>query len=80
MQKEGKIGRWPGGITYQLLAVRARSRGSVSLASADITDRPAIDLAYLSDPAGTPLLSPVPPSALPSPCKEVSDFLFATYR
>lgn len=52
MQKEGKIGRWPGGITYQLLAVRPQSRGSVSLEAADITERPAIDLAYLSDRGG----------------------------
>ena len=52
IQAEGKGGRWPPGITYQLLAVRAQSRGSVKLEAADVTQRPAIDLAYLSDPSG----------------------------
>ena len=64
LQKEGKIGRWPGGITFQLLAVRPQSRGSVSLEAADITERPAIDLAYLSDKGG----------ALPVNCRVGSHF------
>ena len=51
MQEEG-ITRWPPGISYQLVAVRAQSKGSVKLEAADMTQRPAIDLAYLSDKAG----------------------------
>jgi hypothetical protein len=43
---------WPGGATYQLLAVRPQSRGSVKLQAADVTEPPAIDLGYLSDAAG----------------------------
>lgn len=51
-QAEGTLDRWPTGITYQILAVRPESRGSVRLTSADISQRPAIDIAYLSDAAG----------------------------
>lgn len=64
MQKEGKMGRWPAGITYQLLAVRAQSKGSVRLQAADMTQRPAIDLAYLSDKAGA---CPLPAAASINP-------------
>ena len=52
MQGQNMSRAWPPGITYQLLAVRAQSRGSVRLEAADVTQRPAIDLAYLSDPSG----------------------------
>eukprot|EP00892_Ulva_mutabilis_P011334 jgi/Ulvmu1/8573/UM045_0015.1 len=52
MKAAGEVDRWPTGITYQILAVRPESRGSVRLSSADISQRPAIDVAYLSDPGG----------------------------
>jgi fatty acid photodecarboxylase len=51
-QAAGELSRWPSGITYQLLAVRPKSRGSVTLASADIAQQPAIDLGYLTDSEG----------------------------
>jgi len=46
---------WPGGFTMQLLAVRPRSRGSVTLRSADPLDRPEIDVGYLTDAGGADL-------------------------
>jgi fatty acid photodecarboxylase len=49
VQAEGKLDRWPTGITFHLVAVRPQSRGSVRLASTDATQRPAINLAYCSD-------------------------------
>jgi len=52
MQAAGTLDRWPTGITYQILAVRPESRGTVRLASADIAERPAVDVAYLSDAGG----------------------------
>ena len=61
VQEAGKGGRWPPGITYQLLAVRAQSRGSVKLEAADVTQRPAIDLAYLSDSSGARPGAPLVP-------------------
>jgi fatty acid photodecarboxylase len=47
---EGKA--WPGGVTLQLLASRPKSRGSVSLASADPYAAPNVDLGYFTDPKG----------------------------
>ena len=47
---EGKA--WPGGITLQLLASRPKSRGSVSLASADPFAAPKVDLGYFTDEKG----------------------------
>lgn len=41
--------KWPGGITMQLLAIRARSKGSVGLKAADPWTNPAIDINYFSD-------------------------------
>lgn len=44
--------KWPSGVTFQVIAVRPHSRGSISLKSADVFDAPKIDVGYLSDPAG----------------------------
>ena len=44
--------KWPSGLTFQLLAVRPRSRGSVSLRSPSPWDAPVFDPAFLSDAAG----------------------------
>lgn len=44
--------RWPTGMTFQIVACRPESRGSVRLAGPTITDRPAIDLAYCTDSGG----------------------------
>eukprot|EP01025_Chloroclados_australasicus_P049925 TRINITY_DN5705_c0_g3_i1.p4 TRINITY_DN5705_c0_g3~~TRINITY_DN5705_c0_g3_i1.p4 ORF type:complete len:179 (-),score=34.47 TRINITY_DN5705_c0_g3_i1:411-947(-) len=52
MKAEGKITRWPTGVTFQLLAVRPKSRGSIRLASSKAEDAPAIDIGYCTDPAG----------------------------
>jgi fatty acid photodecarboxylase len=52
-QKRGEVTKWPSGVSMQLLAIRAESRGSVRLAGdGGIASAPAIDLAYLSDAAG----------------------------
>lgn len=47
LKKQGR--KWPGGITMQLLAIRARSKGSVGLKAADPWTNPAIDINYFSD-------------------------------
>jgi choline dehydrogenase-like flavoprotein len=52
VQESGKAAKWPQGITFQILACRPKSRGSVRLNSASITDKPVIDLGYLTDSAG----------------------------
>ncbi|KAK9805156.1 hypothetical protein WJX72_002610 [[Myrmecia] bisecta] len=44
--------KWPTGITYQLLAIRPQSRGSIGLKTADPFDSPLIDTAFCSDPEG----------------------------
>lgn len=43
---------WPSGVTFQLLACRPKSRGSVGLRSADPFTAPAININWLSDAAG----------------------------
>lgn len=48
-------GSWPPGITLQVVACRPKSRGSVSLASDDPLDNPAINIGFLSDPEGEDL-------------------------
>jgi choline dehydrogenase-like flavoprotein len=50
---EGKA--WPGGVTLQLLATRPKSRGSVTLASADPYAKPTVDLGYFTDEGGEDL-------------------------
>jgi choline dehydrogenase-like flavoprotein len=52
VQEQGKLDRWPSGITIQILGCRAQSRGSVRLQGPSVTDKPAIDLAYCTDPDG----------------------------
>lgn len=44
--------KWPSGLTFQLLAVRPRSRGSISLRSSSPWDAPVFDPAFLSDEGG----------------------------
>jgi len=44
--------KWPSGLTFQLLAVRPRSRGSIALRSSSPWDAPLFDPAFLSDEAG----------------------------
>ena len=59
--KFGKIleggGRWPGGITSQVVACRPLSRGMVHLASDNPLDDPAVDIGLLTDPDGKDLQS-----------------------
>lgn len=43
---------WPSGLTFQLLAVRPRARGSISLRSSSPWDTPVFDPAFLSDAGG----------------------------
>lgn len=50
LSAQGK--KWPSGLTFQLLAVRPRSRGSISLRSSDPWDAPLFDPAFLSDDGG----------------------------
>jgi len=50
---EGKP--WPAGVTLQLLATRPKSRGRVTLASADPYAKPDVDLGYFTDRAGEDL-------------------------
>ena len=52
-KEQGK--KWPSGVTFQLIACRPKSRGSVGLKSADPFDAPKLDPGYLSDPAGQDL-------------------------
>ena len=44
--------KWPSGLTFQLLAVRPRSRGSIALRSSSPWDAPLFDPAFLSDEQG----------------------------
>lgn len=44
--------KWPSGVTFQLIACRPRSRGSVTLRSADPFDSPAVETGYLTDVGG----------------------------
>lgn len=46
-QKQGL--KWPSGVTFQLIACRPKSRGSVGLRSSDPFDSPAIQTGYLTD-------------------------------
>ncbi|GLC45037.1 hypothetical protein PLESTB_001461800 [Pleodorina starrii] len=48
LKKQGRA--WPGGITLQLLAIRAKSKGSIGLKTADPFINPSIDINYFSDP------------------------------
>lgn len=48
-------GRWPGGITFQIVACRPRSTGKVTLASDDPLTDPAVDIGFLTDPKGEDL-------------------------
>ncbi|CAG9464312.1 unnamed protein product [Pedinophyceae sp. YPF-701] len=50
MASSGKDAEWPPGITFQIIAVRPESRGSVRVASGDPLDHPELDLGYLKDP------------------------------
>uniref|UniRef100_A0A7S0S699 Glucose-methanol-choline oxidoreductase N-terminal domain-containing protein n=1 Tax=Chlamydomonas leiostraca TaxID=1034604 RepID=A0A7S0S699_9CHLO len=50
LKKSGEA--WPCGITIQLLAVRAKSTGSVGLKSADPFAAPAINIGYFTDKGG----------------------------
>ena len=52
VQESGEINRWPSGITFQIIACRPQSRGSVRLTSASVSDRPLVDVGYLSDKGG----------------------------
>ncbi|CAL8465624.1 g5160 [Coccomyxa elongata] len=47
--------KWPSGITFQLLGVRPKSRGTVSLRSDDPWDAPKLDIGYLTDKEGADL-------------------------
>jgi choline dehydrogenase-like flavoprotein len=52
-QKQGR--KWTSGVTFQLIACRPKSRGSVGLKSNDPFDSPALDSGYLNDSAGSDL-------------------------
>lgn len=52
-QKEGR--KWPSGVTFQLVAARAESRGYVTLKSSDPFDSPSISSGYLTDHDGRDL-------------------------
>jgi fatty acid photodecarboxylase len=52
-QEQGK--KWPSGVTFQLIACRPQSRGSVGLRSAEPFDAPKVDVGYLSDERGADL-------------------------
>jgi choline dehydrogenase-like flavoprotein len=54
-QESGDLDKWPSGITFQIIACRPKSRGSVRIASSTISDPPKIDLGYLSDKDGADL-------------------------
>ncbi|CAL5223510.1 g6037 [Coccomyxa viridis] len=47
--------KWPSGTTFQLLAVRPKSRGHVALRSDDPYDAPKLDIGYLTDSEGADL-------------------------
>lgn len=48
---------WPSGWTFQIIACRPKSRGSISLRSDDPFDSPLLDAGYLNDPEGADLAS-----------------------
>lgn len=52
-QKEGK--KWPSGVTFQLIAARAQSKGSVLPRSNDPFEDPLINSGYLEDENGQDL-------------------------
>ena len=52
-QEQGK--KWPSGTTFQLIACRPKSLGSVGLKSNDPFDAPSVAPGYLNDPAGADL-------------------------
>lgn len=52
-QEQGK--KWPSGVTFQLVACRPKSLGSVGLKSNDSFEAPAVTPGYLNDPAGADL-------------------------
>lgn len=43
---------WPPGVTFQILACRPKSRGSIGLESDDPFSSPKINIGYLTDPEG----------------------------
>ncbi|GMH38701.1 hypothetical protein BSKO_06585 [Bryopsis sp. KO-2023] len=44
--------KWPGGVTFQNIACRPKSKGSVTLSSDDPFASPKINIGYLTDPEG----------------------------
>ena len=52
LQESGEVNKWPSGITFQIIACRPQSRGSISLAANNISEPPKIDLGYLNDRMG----------------------------
>lgn len=52
LKAEGKLKRWPSGVSMQSIAVRPKSAGHVGLTSASIADAPYIDVNYCSDAEG----------------------------
>jgi len=49
---KGGGGGWPSGVTFQVVACRPKSRGSVRLRTASAHDAPRVTSGYLSDPEG----------------------------
>ena len=48
LKEEGK--KWPSGVTFQLVAIRPRSRGGyVQLRTADPWDAPDLSIGYFTD-------------------------------
>eukprot|EP00898_Chlorokybus_atmophyticus_P007383 jgi/Chlat1/7646/Chrsp64S07121 len=47
---KGEVKQWPDGFTFQLVAVRAKSRGSIHLRSANPHDKPVLRPNFLSNP------------------------------
>ncbi|KAK9915568.1 hypothetical protein WJX75_000937 [Coccomyxa subellipsoidea] len=47
--RKTKDSKWPSGLTFQLLGVRPKSRGSVSHRSDDPWDAPQVDIGFLND-------------------------------
>jgi len=56
MMKQAGI-KWPSGMTFQVIACRPKSKGSLSLRSDNPFDRPWVDHGYLTDPQGSDLAS-----------------------
>eukprot|EP01026_Neomeris_dumetosa_P077708 TRINITY_DN8391_c1_g2_i5.p1 TRINITY_DN8391_c1_g2~~TRINITY_DN8391_c1_g2_i5.p1 ORF type:complete len:617 (-),score=85.60 TRINITY_DN8391_c1_g2_i5:159-2009(-) len=55
LRAEGKMDKWPPGITFQIIACRPKSKGKIQLKSNDPLTPPDIDVAYLSDKEGKDL-------------------------